>query len=534
MARTTGGHEGRPGVPAHPAPPHPAPPHPAPPHPAARVGSVAGTVGDRAPQTRRHRANASASRVLARVPLPLAVVGTLVVALPALLALHVQGWVLGSPWVLTGLVLLQVVLLSERVERLVRGTEPDGRPLVTLLGASTLVAAFSWTAGWSALVPATALLVAVAHVQRSGSGVWPRAGALVTLLTLAGQAGTQLGWVASALPVWASHVAAGWLLLVTWLTLADVGLSVAADASVTDALARTEARLRALMDSATDVLTVSDADGVLTYVSPAAERTTGHPAESLTGTYLLDLVRPEHRAKAARQLREVMAVPGARRTLDVPLTHADGESRWYEWNVHNLLADPLVQGLVVDQRDVTDRRYQEEQLTHAASHDDLTGLPNRRELLRLLGLGLRAVGPGAALAVLFVDLDRFKAVNDTYGHAAGDEVLIEVGRRLRTHLRHGDVLARLGGDEFGAVLVEVRDDVEIAELVERLEEIVAQPIRVTGGVVSVGVSIGAAITTDPSTEPTSLFTRADTAMYRTKHVHRAARGAGEAGRPIAS
>ena len=259
-----------------------------------------------------------------------------------------------------------------------------------------------------------------------------------------------------------------------------------------------------------------------------------HAIEQRCGAVASKLVRPEHRAKAARQLREVMTVPGARRTLDVPLTHADGESRWYEWNVHNLLADPLVQGLVVDQRDVTDRRYQEEQLTHAASHDDLTGLPNRRELLRLLGLGLRAVGPGAALAVLFVDLDRFKAVNDTYGHAAGDEVLIEVGRRLRTHLRHGDVLARLGGDEFGAVLVEVRDDVEIAELVERLEAIVAQPIRVSGGVVSVGVSIGAAITTDPSTEPTSLFTRADGAMYRVKHTHRTTGPAADPGAPLAS
>ncbi|MBB2923486.1 sensor domain-containing diguanylate cyclase [Cellulomonas cellasea] len=523
MERTTHGHGARRGKPAAGSPvPAPAP------------GQPAGPSPHRAPGSRRSRANASASRVLARIPLPLAVVGTLVVALPVLLALHAQGWVLGSPWVLTGLVLLQVVLLSDRVERLVRRTGPGGRPLLTLAVAFTLVAAFAWTAGWSALVPATTLLVAVAHVQRSGSRVWPHAGAAVTLLTLAGQGATQLGWVATALPVWASHVAAGWLLLVAWLTLADVGLSVAADASVTDALARTEARLRALMDSATDVLTVSDAHGVLTYVSPAAERTTGHPAESLTGTYLLDLVRPEHRAQAARQLRDVMAVPGARRTVDVPLTHADGESRWYEWNVHNLLADPLVQGLVVDQRDVTDRRYQEEQLTHAASHDDLTGLPNRRELLRLLGLGLRAVGPGAALAVLFVDLDRFKAVNDTYGHAAGDEVLIEVGRRLRTHLRHGDVLARLGGDEFGAVLVEVRDDVEITELVARLEETVARPIRVTGGVVSVGVSIGAAVTTDPATEPTTLFTRADTAMYRIKHVHRATRGAGEAGTPIAS
>lgn len=411
---------------------------------------------------------------------------------------------------------------------------PVRHAVLRFAAALAIVTATGWVLGWSALVPATALLVSVAHVQRSGSRTWARAALAVTGLTVAGQLAAQLGVVRSELPVAGGHVVAAWLLLVAWLTLAVVGRRVADDASVTDALARTEARLRALMDSATDVLTVSDGLGVLTYVSPASERTTGHTAESLTGTYLIDLVRPEHRATAARQLREVMAVAGARRTIDVPLTHADGESRWYEWNVHNLLADPLVQGLVVDQRDVTDRRYQQELLTHAASHDDLTGLPNRRELLRLLGLGLRAVGPGAALAVLFVDLDRFKAVNDTYGHAAGDEVLVEVGRRLRSHLRQADVLARLGGDEFGAVLVEVRDDVEIAELVARLEEAVTQPIRVTGGVVTVGVSIGAALTSDPATEPTSLFTRADSAMYRVKHVHRTVRASGDPGSAVAS
>jgi diguanylate cyclase (GGDEF)-like protein/PAS domain S-box-containing protein len=465
------------------------------------------------------------ARAHGRVPVALAAAAVTALAFPTLLLLDAHGLVSGDPRALTALVLANALLLSDRVQLTLVGGSGLDRPVPRLVLAFAASAAMLWLSGWAFLLPATAVLVSIGHVRRTNGRVWPRMGLVVTACTVVGQVATQLQLVPSAaVAPEVSHVAASWLLVLAWLTLADVGLSVIEEDAVTDALARTDARLRALMDSATDVLTVTDRDGVLTYVSPASERTTGHSADALVGTYLLDLVRPEHRTQAAGRIAEVMAAPGARLTLDVPIAHADGESRWHEWNVHNLLEDPLVQGLVVDQRDVTDRRYQEELLTHAASHDDLTGLPNRRELLRLLALGLRSVGPGAGLAVLFVDLDRFKAVNDTYGHSAGDEVLVEVGRRLREHLRHGDVLARLGGDEFGAVLVEVREDSEITELVRRLEATVTAPVQLAAGTVRVGVSIGVATTHDPLAEPSTLFTAADTAMYRVKNAHRERRG----------
>src|SRR5690606_15808427 len=196
---------------------------------------------------------------------------------------------------------------------------------------------------------------------------------------------------------------------------------------------RAEATLRALMDSSTDVLTVSDATGRLTYVSPAVERSLGRSASSLVGRPLHELADPEHRKAVVDLLdRVVKAGPRTRAGLDVLVVRASGERRWHEWTVHNLLADPLVRGLVVSQRDVTERLQQQARLAHADSHDLLTGLPNRAALFALLRSALQEAGPRAGVALLFIDLDGFKQVNDLHGHVAGDELLAVVAQRLRS------------------------------------------------------------------------------------------------------
>src|SRR5690606_326542 len=200
-------------------------------------------------------------------------------------------------------------------------------------------------------------------------------------------------------------------------------------------LARTEATLRALMDSSTDVLSVSDRTGALTYVSPAAEWSLGRSPLHLLGTSLLDLVDAEHRATVRQHLRGVVAAGhGARASFDVLMVRVSGERRWYERTVHNLVTDAPVAGLGGHQGEVTERLLHQDQLAHAAAHDQLTGLPNRGELFRRLGTVLGQAGPGAGVAVLFIDLDHFKEVNDTYGHAAGDELLVVVAQRLRACL----------------------------------------------------------------------------------------------------
>lgn len=430
----------------------------------------------------------------------------------------------GDPLLLALLLALTALVTGDRVQRRIGGGDLTNRPTRRLVLSLTLSAAFAWTAGWSLLVPFSAVLASVVQIERSGSRVW-RAGAVLTgLVTVAGQVLVELGLVATvpARPV--SHVVAGSALILGLLMIVIVGISVADRERFELALARTEARTRALLDSSKDVLTVSDANGILTYVSPAARRAIGHAPEDLVGRPLLDLVDAEQVHAVETRLAQVVARGDrARTSMDVLIVHGSRERRWYEWSVRNLLDDPLVEGLVVDQRDVTERLLHHEALVHAAAHDDLTGLPNRRELLRRLAATLPQASPGSGIAVLFLDLDRFKEVNDTLGHAAGDTLLTIVARRLRGGLRPHDHLARLGGDEFCAVLTEVHDDDEVRTVVTRLEHDLGQPVALDGTRVTVAASIGVATTTDGGADPGTLFARADAAMYRVKHARRRAR-----------
>ncbi len=158
-----------------------------------------------------------------------------------------------------------------------------------------------------------------------------------------------------------------------------------------------------------------------------------------------------------------------------------------------------------------------EKLAHEASHDALTGLANRAAALGALERAVaRARRSGEAIAVLFADLDGFKAVNDTRGHGAGDEVLVEIGRRLQRSVRDGDLVARLGGDEFVVIAEPVQDDCEAVSLAERLIEVVGSPIPVGEEEASVGLSVGVALNTHPGLDADGLLNAADAALYTAK------------------
>lgn len=460
-----------------------------------------------------------------RVPTALAVSGALVggaVALPAFAWLGERGLVTGPPWALAALTVVVILAGTQPAQQWLGSGRMDNRPVLRLVVAFGLFAAYTWLAGWSLILPATAVLVAVVHIQRSGCWVWLPAIVLLAVTTALGQVGVASGLVASVVPTAVSHVGAVAIFLLAASGVLTVGLTVAEREQVEAALARTDARLRALMDSSTDILTVADARLRLTYVSPAAERHLGRSPQNLLGSALMDLVDAEHRERVAAELTRVTAGGGGTRgALDVLVVLTSGERRWYEWTVHNLLGDPLVEGLVIELRDVTERLQHQEALAHAAAHDDLTGLPNRTGLMDRLADDLAGAAPGAGVAVLFLDLDRFKAVNDTYGHAAGDEVLVALARRLRSGLRPHDHLARISGDEFCAILTEVRDAEEVAGVVERLADLCDRPVGLTdGGRVDAGVSIGVALAFSPDQQPGTLLARADDDMYRTKRSRR--------------
>ncbi len=187
----------------------------------------------------------------------------------------------------------------------------------------------------------------------------------------------------------------------------------------------------------------------------------------------------------------------------VPLDSPDGRTGW-----------------IATIEDITDRRRAEGQLAHQATHDALTALPNRLLLEDRLNQAVgRMKRDEASITLLFIDLDQFKEVNDTYGHKTGDEVLVEVAYRLRQVVRDVDTVARLGGDEFVAVCESLPDD-EIEAIVGRIAEAIAVPMIIEGSRVSIGASVGAATTTELSVDVAELLSRADQAMYRDKQRRR--------------
>ena len=215
----------------------------------------------------------------------------------------------------------------------------------------------------------------------------------------------------------------------------------------------------------------------------------------------------DHR-RAARQ---------PRLTFEVRARHADGGYRWTEVSFRDLRDDPTIEGFVVHFHDVTDRHSAEEALLHQTLHDGLTGLPNRALLLDRLAHALdRALRRESGVAVLFLDVDHFKAVNDSIGHAGGDALLREVAARLRATVRPEDTVARLGGDEFVICCEEVTDPDAAVLMADRIRDAFASPFHPDGHEVSVGTSIGVALADADTESPESALRDADTAMYVAK------------------
>jgi diguanylate cyclase (GGDEF)-like protein/PAS domain S-box-containing protein len=260
----------------------------------------------------------------------------------------------------------------------------------------------------------------------------------------------------------------------------------------------------ALLDSGLRVLQANRALGVLLGETP------GH----LTERHLADAIDPLERATLVRALRGLSATAPSTR-LEVRLRRPDGGLRWGHVSASLLEGrSGLAPRIVVQVENITERKRSEAMLSHAAAHDALTDLPNRTLLISQLE---GALGHGEQVAVLFLDLDRFKVVNDGLGHAAGDQLLVHVAHRLREIMRPEDMVARQGGDEF-VVLCRQADEEVAAAVATRVLEALKDPIPVPGGAeVVVGASIGVALA-GPGDTATLVLRDADTAMYSAKGV----------------
>jgi len=281
-------------------------------------------------------------------------------------------------------------------------------------------------------------------------------------------------------------------------------------------LQRSEERFRSLVRNASDGVVVLGADGQIKYESPAVERILGRSTDAPPERAAMADIHPDDRATVERRYADVAAVSGSEASFEFRARHADGSWRLLEAIAKNLVDDPAVGGVVVNFRDITERKGLEEQLRHQAFHDVLTGLANRSLFRDRLAHALaRASREALPTAVLYLDIDDFKAVNDRLGHAEGDRLLIMVGQRLVAATRAGDTVARLGGDEF-AVIVEETEPAEASRAADRILQALAEAFDLGGRQTTVRASIGIAIHDVDGGDADELLRRADIAMYATK------------------
>ncbi len=297
-----------------------------------------------------------------------------------------------------------------------------------------------------------------------------------------------------------------------------VGSDVTRQRRIMEELVRRERFHGSIIEKSTDVITILDQGGRILHESPAAARHLGYPVEEVAGTMLGEHIHPEDREMFAGILKTVLANPGDNPAFTFRRIRRDGSLAHLEATATNCLDDDAVSGIIVNCRDVTERAAFEEQLRRHVFLDALTGLPNRALFLDRLSHAIERLRrkSGYQFAVLFVDLDRFKLVNDSLGHSVGDRLLARIGRRLSSCLRRVDTVARFGGDEFILLLDEIDDDRQAIRVAERIREELARPFVMDEAEVFASASIGIVFSSPDYTDPDQIIRDADTAMFKAK------------------
>jgi diguanylate cyclase len=285
-----------------------------------------------------------------------------------------------------------------------------------------------------------------------------------------------------------------------------------------------ERRFQALLAGSSDITLVLRATGQVAFVSSSAARVLQVATDELQGQPMLVFVQrrvhPDDAGHLTDELRRLLEVAGREQVVEFRLRRPDGGWRDIEGVGRNLLGDEAVRGVLLTLRDVSERKQLERELTRQAFSDHLTGLPNRALLLDRTEQAIRLAGRhGLVAALLLLDLDRFKEVNDTLGHHHGDMLLQQVADRLRGSLRDGDTVARLGGDEFAVLLPGVASVQDATTVADKLSAAIEAPFTVDGLTLDVGASIGVAAYPEHGAAASELLQRADVAMYAAKDAH---------------
>jgi diguanylate cyclase (GGDEF)-like protein/PAS domain S-box-containing protein len=303
--------------------------------------------------------------------------------------------------------------------------------------------------------------------------------------------------------------------LATQVSLAVEGASLAADLH----RRQSEARFRSLVAHSTDLITVLDETGTVTYQSPSIERVLGYSVDDIERTRFEQLMSEADRPLLEQLIAGGGAPGGDGHTVECSVRHRDGTMLRFEIQHTDLLHDEHVRGIVLNSRDISERKAFEDQLAHQAFHDPVTHLANRALFAdRVEHALMRAQRGMPEIAVMFIDLDDFKTVNDSLGHAAGDEVLREVGRRLKIAVRPTDTVARFGGDEFAVLLDGVQGSEDAADAAARILRALELPVEIDGKNVFPRASVGICLVGEEAATPeaSELLRNADVAMYMAK------------------
>ncbi|HEV2994142.1 MAG TPA: EAL domain-containing protein [Acidimicrobiia bacterium] len=291
------------------------------------------------------------------------------------------------------------------------------------------------------------------------------------------------------------------------------------------ALRESEERFRSAFEFAPIGMALADQSGRIVRCNEALTQMLGRSSADLTSLTIRDITHPDDWADNDNQIHRLFAGELRGYKLEKRYLHADGHAIWASVSVSGVRdANGVTRYMIGQIEDITERKAIGERLVHQAIHDPLTGLPNRLLFMdRLRDLMARGQRRKHRVAVLFVDLDHFKVINDSLGHEAGDQLLLAVGHRLRRMLRPTDTVARFGGDEFTILCPDVDDPESVTRLAERVLDEIARPVWLVDGEVFATASIGIACSlqrSDAPESPETLVRDADAAMYRAKELGR--------------
>jgi diguanylate cyclase (GGDEF)-like protein/PAS domain S-box-containing protein len=372
--------------------------------------------------------------------------------------------------------------------------------------------------GWGPAITGAYAVIALVNISQSGSKIWKTAMTWSLLGLALGQLAVWRGLAPSLLEVTRAQtlgiVGAFMLIFLTWMAGA-----MGEQKERAEALARaSEDRFRSLVQHSSDTTLVMGEEARIMYASPAVRSLLGLEPAGLLGHRATDFVHDDDRPVVETELASRLRSNSVTEPVQFRMTRPDGTWRHVEAIVTDLRDRPSVRGYVANLRDVTERKEAEALLAHRALHDPLTGLPNRVLLVDRLrsAIARSRRNESGCPVVMFLDLDRFKLVNDSLGHGVGDEVLVEVAERLREVLRETDTVARFGGDEFVLLCEEMPDESSASSLAERIMSALEAPYELRGEQLRIGVSIGIAAVEDDGRSAEELLGDADYAMYLAK------------------